>query len=176
MKMFKNVQKAFILVMAMLLAATTVHAQKQGDMAVGGNLNVITGDGFTNFGIGATFRYNILDPLRAEGGLAFYLGSNNMSYWDLSFNAHWLFPITDKFTLYPIGGFGLFGWKIKERRLSDVINGFPSVPYSGTDFALNLGGGAEYSFTDNLSGNFEIKYKIVDWDKAMFTVGIHYKF
>jgi outer membrane protein X len=176
MKMFKNVQKAFVLAVALFLAATTVRAQKQGDMAAGGNLNILTGNGFTNFGIGATFRYNILDPLRAEGGLAFYLGNNHMSYWDLSFNAHWLFPMNDKFTLYPIGGLGVLGWS--REKITYTLNGhsetFPAV--SGSNFALNLGGGAEYSFTDNLSGNFEIKYKITDGSAALFTFGVHYKF
>jgi outer membrane protein X len=176
MKMFKNVQKAFILAMAMFLVTTAVRAQKQGDMAVGGNLNILTGSGFTNFGIGATFRYNILDPLRVEGGFAFYPKSDHISHWDLSVNAHWLFPMNDKFTLYPIGGLGILGWKTEDITYS--LNGhsstFPGL--SGSDFALNLGGGAEYSFTDNLSGNFEIKYKIADGSAALFTFGVHYKF
>ncbi len=166
MKTF-NVLKTILFVMIVSLAVTTVNAQKKGDMAAGGHLDILTGDGYTNFGIGAKFQYNILDPLRLEGSFTFYPKSDNVSFWDLSANAHWLFSITDKFILYPIGGLGVLGWKTK-------VGGFSA---SGSEFALNLGGGAEYLLTDNLSANFELKYKIAsDWNSAFISLGVNYKF
>lgn len=170
-----NVLKTFVLVMAVSLAATTVHAQKKGDMAVGGHLAIGAGDDITNVGIGAKFQYNVIDPLRLEGSFTYFFKKDYVSMWDFSANAHWLFPITDKFILYPIGGIGILGVKVNIPEVSYggiTIGGSASESY----FALNLGGGAEYLITDNLSANFEFKYKIADWDRALFTFGVNYKF
>jgi hypothetical protein len=33
-----------------------------------------------------------------------------MTMWDLSVNGHWLFPLGDKITVYPLAGLGILNY------------------------------------------------------------------
>jgi opacity protein-like surface antigen len=66
-----------------------------------------SGDSYSNYGIGAKFQYNVTKPIRLEGSFTYFLKKDLISMWDLSVNAHYLFPIADKLTVYPLAGLGL---------------------------------------------------------------------
>jgi outer membrane protein X len=135
------------------------NAQEKGNMAVGGNLVLFSG-------VGAKFQYNLTNPLRLfnvakplrlEGSFT-YFPDNNFSSWDLSANGHWLFTVADKITVYPLAGLG-------------ILNG------SGySDFFVNIGGGVDYTLTDKLILNAELKYKISNWDDWQVSAGLAYRF
>lgn len=145
-----------------LLAVASAWAQK-GQMAVGGNL--LYGTEINSVGLGAKFRYGILDNLRAEASFNYYFKNKGYHMWDLNANAHYLFPIANKFSAYPLAGF-----TIVNKTYSDFDD-------SITRFGLNLGGGVEYDVRPNISLNAEIKYSIVSSiDQAVFSLGAVYKF
>ena len=81
--------------------------------------------------------------------------------WDLSANVHYLFPITDEITIYPLAGVGILG----------------AGGGSDHEFGLNLGGGIDYKLTSKLFLNGELKYKFGDnWDRLLISAGIGYRF
>ena len=160
--MKKNIYKKVAILIAVLAMSMVASAQEKGDMAVGGNLVFGTGDSYSNFGIGAKFQYNVIDPLRLEGSFTYFFEKDYLSMWDLSVNAHYLFRITDSFNVYPLAGLGILGAS--------------SGPFSSTDFAFNIGGGADYKITDNLILNAELKYKFSDLNRFLISAGVTYLF
>ena len=160
----KKVVKMFVVVAIMTISAMTVNAQSKGDMAVGGNLIYTFNEfDYSNIGLGIKFQYNILDPLRLEGGLSYLLKKDNVSFWDLSAYAHYLFNVADKINVYPIAGIGVLGSKVSDDG-------------SNSELAISLGGGVDYKLTENLALTADYKYKIVDYaDFSFISVGITYK-
>ena len=159
-------KKAAIVTIAASMSVAAV-AQSKGDMAAGGNLVLGTGDSYTNFGIGAKFQYNVTDPIRLEGSFTYFLKKDYVSFWDISVNGHYLFPVADQITVYPLAGLGIFGTKV------DI--GIFSA--STSDVCVNLGGGIDFKLTDQLFLNAELKYKIVNnWNRLMLSAGVAYKF
>ncbi|MDR1226264.1 MAG: porin family protein [Prevotellaceae bacterium] len=160
-------RKVAVMAIAIMTMSVAAGAQEKGDMAAGGNLVLGSGNSFTNYGIGVRFQYNVTNPFRLEGSFTYFLKKDNFTMWDLSANAHWLFPVTDKITVYPLAGLGILN--------SGANYGFYSA--SKSDIAFNLGGGIDYRLTDSLILNAELKYKISDWwDRLMLSAGLAYKF
>ena len=155
-----------IAVIAVLTMSMPAQAQQKGDMAAGGNLVIGTGDSYTNIGIGAKFQYNVTDPIRLEGSFTYFLEKDHVSMWDLSVNGHYLFPVADQITVYPLAGLCILGVK---------VSGWGGSA-SDSDIAFNLGGGIDYKLTDKLTLNAEAKYKICNgWDRALLSVGVAFK-
>jgi outer membrane protein X len=180
-KVFRKVAIAAIAVLTMNVAA---QAQEKGDMAAGANLVLGSGNSFTNFGIGAKFQYNILNPLRMEASFTYFLPKQvvagfsewKRSMWDFSVNAHYLFPVANKITLYPLAGLGFLGTKVSyESDLGELGNYSSSTSVS--EFGFNLGGGIDLKLTEALILNAELKYKISGiWSRLLVSVGLAYKF
>ena len=176
----KKVFKMAIVAIAAVTMSVAAQAQQKGDMAAGGHLAIGSGDSFTNVGIGGKFQYNVTDPIRLEGSLTFFLPKKEgvpgfeakLSFWDLCVNGHYLFPVNDRITVYPLAGLGIQGWKSKID-----IAGYGSGSTTGSDVCFNLGGGIDLKLTDVLSLNGELKYRVVkDWDRFIISAGITYKF
>lgn len=160
-------RKVAVMAIALVTMSVAVNAQEKGDMAAGGNLVLGSGDSFTNYGIGAKFQYNVTNPLRLEGSFTYFLKKDNLTMWDLSANAHWLFPVAGKITVYPLAGLGILNY-------GSSYGGYSA---SSSDIAFNLGGGIDYKLTDKLVLNAELKYKISDqWDRLLLSAGLAYKF
>lgn len=174
--------KKLLLMTVFALCTLTMHAQTgKGDMAAGLNLSLGTGDSFTNIGIGAKFQWNVINNLRLEPSFNYYFKKDHVSMWDLSANVHYLFGISDKFILYPLAGLGVLGVKASwDNPYGDLLEDWgvePSYSSSSTNFAFNIGGGAEYKVTSAISVGLEIKYKIAsNWNRALFTLGAAYHF
>ena len=92
--------------------------------------------------------------------------------WDINANVHYLFNVANKVKVYPLAGIGYTNWSYKYE--------FPNLPVvEGSDgrLAVNLGGGAEYELTKNLSVNAELKYQIIsNYSQLVLGVGVAYKF
>ena len=162
-------KKAAIIAIAVALMNVTANAQTKGDKAIGAHIALATGNHYSHLGIGGKFQYNILDAVRAEGSLTFYPPKDYVSMWDVSLNGHYLIPVADKITVYPLAGVGLLGARFS-------WEGHHSS--SNSVFCLNLGGGADYELMPNIALNAELKYKIAEdgWGRLMPSVGIAYKF
>lgn len=162
--MMKMSMKKRILMMAMV-AMSTVFAfgQSKGDVAIGGNLLYGAKSNYTNFGIGAKMQWSVTDNIRIEPGANYFFKKDYVSMYDVNINAHYLFPVADRFKLYPLAGIVFVGVK---------LDGFDT----DTNMGFNLGGGAEYALTERLSMNFEAKYQLVDnWNRPVFSIGLAYR-
>lgn len=161
-----------LVAIAVFTMSMSVIAQEKGDMAVGAGVTLGVGDGFTNFGPGAKFQYSILKSLRAEGAFTYFLKKDYITMWDLSVNGHWLFPVGDRMTVYPLAGLGILNYG------ADLgLGGWGIRNASTSDFALNLGGGMDLKLTDKLFFHVEAKYKISDvWDRFLLSAGLGYRF
>ena len=165
-------RKIAIVAIAMFTVSVSVNAQEKGDMAAGGNLVIGSGDSFTNFGVGAKFQYNVINPLRLEASFTYFIRNDYITMWDMSFNAHWLFKMADRINLYPLAGLGILNsgadYGLAKYGVRDT---------SESDFAVNIGGGIDFKLTDKLILNSELKYKFSDpWDRLLFSVGVAYRF
>ncbi len=162
-----RLMKRMAMVVVMALSTVFLFAQEKGDMGAGVNLSYGTKDGFSNFGIGAKFQYNILDNLRIEPSATYFLKKDYVSMWEVNANAHYLFGLSDNFFLYPLAGVAFVGYEVGEGAFSA----------SDSKLGFNLGAGAEYLLTETFALNFEIKYQIVsDFDRPIFSIGAAYKF
>lgn len=169
--MKNRIIKTIMVSAIVIFTASSVSAQQKGEMAIGGGLSVATGDDYTNFGIGAKFQWNPIDNLRLEPSFNYFFKKDYVTMWDLSANVHYLFPVSDKVTLYPLAGLGI---QNADLDLSDW--GLKSWDISDTHFAFNVGAGADFALSENWILNFEFKYKVADLNRAVFSLGVAHKF
>jgi outer membrane protein X len=154
-------KKVMIVAVALTMSfAANAQLPTQGDMAAGGHLSLYAEDGFSTFGVGAKFRYNVTDPIRLEGALTYFFPneimslmgiSTNISMLDFSVNAHYLFPVAERVTLYPLVGLGFLN--LRASVSADIIDMRASA--SESHVIMNFGGGAEFKVADNISIHIE---------------------
>lgn len=170
--------KKFFLSLALLAASATAgFAQEKGKIELGAVASF--GTAMSNFGIGGKARYGITDNIRLDGSVSFFLPKNivsvgdyklDQSLMDMSINAHYLFKIADKFTIYPLAGLGYYHYKIKSSgkyysELADLVGGsIKSYKDSDTSghIGINLGGGVSYQLNQSMSVGGEVKFAIVN--------------
>ena len=150
------------LILFMMLISTAMFAQ-QGSTYVGAIVNYGLHKNYKNFGIGAKVQYEFIDNFRAEASGNYFFKKDYCTMWDVNLNAHYLIPVADKLTVYPLAGLTLLGYKV------EVLN----VSTSDSDFGFNVGAGIEYPITETIKLNFEAKYQYVkDYDRPVISAGI----
>lgn len=106
--------------------------------------------------LGVQAQYNLDEPIRLEGHVSTKLA--HFPYIIFGVNGHYLFPINEKLTLYPVVG---------------VEAGLGNAPgYIGANF----GGGAQLELTDNIFLTTELTGIISRASTGRLTVGMHYRF
>ena len=106
--------------------------------------------------LGVQAQYNLDEPIRLEGRVATTLA--HFPYIIFGVNGHYLFPINEKLTLYPVVG---------------VEAGLGNAPgYIGANF----GGGAQLELTNNIFLTTELTELISRASADRLTVGMHYRF
>ena len=161
-------KKLLLLVCA---AAMSLSASAQaGDKALGAQL--VFGSETNNIGLGVKGQYYFTDQLRGEASVDYFFKNKGVSMWDINANVHYLFDVANKVKVYPLAGLGYTNWSYKLE--------YDNVTLAkGTDgrLAVNLGGGAEYELTKDLSVNAELKYQIINnYNQLVLGVGVAYKF
>ncbi|MBQ2787967.1 MAG: porin family protein [Bacteroidaceae bacterium] len=165
-------KKLFIFIFIAMCSVAATNAQEKGSMAAGINLGMgmgYDGDLGSTINIGAKFQYSLTDKIRLEPAFNYTLEKNSISMWDLMVNAHYLFPMLDsKVNVFPLAGVGLHNASVD-------LGPFGSHSESGV--AINLGGGAEYKLTENISIGADLKYMIVaDFGHIGINIGATYAF
>ena len=165
--------KKLFLTFAVALMCVCAQAQVKGDVAAG--LNLSYGTEISNIGIGVKGQYNFTDAIRGEVSFDYFLKKDGMKMWDINVNAHYLFPVADKFKVYPLVGLTYANCSISDemKELGVEENG------SSSDgrFGVNLGAGASYDITAKIAINFEIKYQIIsNYNQAVFGIGAAYQY
>mgnify|MGYP000847222430 FL=1 len=161
-------KKLLLLVCAAVMSLSA--SAQAGDKALGAQL--LFGSKTNNIGLGVKGQYYFTDQIRGEASFDYFLKNQGVSMWDINANVHYLFDVADKFKVYPLAGLGYTNWSYKLE--------YDNVTLAkGTDgrLAVNLGGGAEYALTDNVSVNAEAKWQIVNnYNQLVLGVGVAYKF
>lgn len=180
--------KKFFLMLCVALLSVGAFAQVKGDKSVG--LNLSYGTEISNLGIGVKGQYNFTDAIRGEASFDYFLKKDGLKMWDININAHYLFPLAEKFQVYPLVGLtytnwsGDAGWYIDD---PDVMEDMEDMGYetegsaegsvSESKFGVNLGAGVQYNITEKWGVNFEIKYQLIgDYGQAVFGLGAIYRF
>ena len=181
-KKLKRMKKHILVALCALFSMGTLA--QTGEKAVG--LNVSYGTEIKNIGIGVKGQYNFTDVIRGEASFDYFLKKDGLSMWDVNLNAHYLFPLGDKLKVYPLAGLSFTNWKadlilewdddIKDL-IGEDLEDEDLGTWSESKFGVNLGGGIQYDLTDKLIFSAEAKYQLIsDFDQAVFSVGVAYKF
>ena len=121
------------------------------------------------FGLGAEGRYSFTENLRLAPDLTFFFPKNHVTGLDVNVNLHYVLPIQDGLSLYPLAGLNMTNNRFSYQGFSD----------SSTGFGLNLGFGASYDVASNGYLNAEMKYIFNDSDhkdNAVFMLGYGIRF
>jgi len=165
-----------IIGIAVLAMSVSTAAQKKGDMDAGANLLFGTTSGYSNVGLGAKFRYNVTNPIRLAGEFDYFLKKNYINFWDFSVYGNYLFPVAPKFVVYPSVGLGVVGSTVHVPDIDLFGEKVGGGSVSGSDFAISLGGGADYELSPNLTLNGELRYKTLSGGWFNILVGVAYRF
>lgn len=150
-----------IMLLVFAAVATVSYAQK-GQLSAGFNV----GHAFDSNNVltGVDFRYNLTDELRLAPSLSHFIKNNGLSAWAVDVDMHYVFPLTDMFGFYPLGGAGVSFWN---------MHGCKNKSRLG----LNVGLGGEVYATKEVTVGMEMKYLIVsDYDQAIIAFRVGYKF
>lgn len=161
-------KKLLLLVCAAVMSLSA--SAQAGDKALGAQF--VFGSETNNIGLGVKGQYYFTDQLRGEASVDYFFKNKGVSMWDINANVHYLFDVANKVKVYPLAGLGYTNWSYKLE--------YDNVTLAkGTDgrLAVNLGGGAEYELTKDLSVNAELKYQIIShYNQLVLGVGVAYKF
>ena len=160
------------------LMSLGAFAQEKGDIAAG--VNVSYGTEISSVGFGVEGQYNITNKIRAELGFDYFLEKDNAKMWDLNLNFQYLFPLADKFDIYPFVGLTYTNWTLDWYYGYDYDDYFDEIE-SGSEsegkFGVNIGCGAQYDLSEKLVLSAELKYQIINtFDQFVIGVGLAYKF
>ena len=159
---------------------TSVSA-KQYKVGIGLNF-VRFGGGLLGFG--GKLQYKATDRFRFDGSYTYYLNKDEIvvlgvvtkfSYWDFNLNGHYLFPVADIITVYPLVGLGSF---VVKTNVDASEWGAGKESKSTFFFGFNLGGGIDLKLTNHFILNAEVQYKILDYDISglFLSAGFTFKF
>lgn len=171
-------RKLFLTAVIALLSIGA-YAQK-GQTYLGGQLAYPTD--IESLGIGVKGGYGITDAIRAQATFDYFLKKNNVSWWDLNLDVHYLFPLGNNIKLYPLAGLTYLRGSVDGvTHTVDTPAGSVTVgsndSYSDGNLGLNLGGGFQYDLTDKLVLNAEVKFQIIkNTNQGVISAGLAYKF
>ena len=118
-------------------------------------------------GFGGRFHYELMHQLVLAPKANIYLNTSDTPWWavDAAIDAHYNFVAAIDFCIYPIAGICVSYW--------DGAQHFPAQSYIGG----NIGVGAQYNITTNLTLNGEYKYQISKKrDVVNFALSLGYRF
>ncbi len=158
--------KKLFLVALLAIISIGAYAQKgQGNQQLGFNIGYAFDS--ENATLGVDYRYNITDAIRFNPGVTYFTKNDGLSAWAIDMNLHYVVPLGDSFSFYPLAGLDLSFWKFGHKDYSD----------NATRFGANIGLGGEFYATSLLTVGVDLKYNIIkDFDQAMFAVRVGYNF
>lgn len=171
-------RKLFLTAVIALLSIGA-YAQK-GQTYLGGQLAYPTE--IESLGIGVKGGYGITDAIRAQATFDYFLKKNNVSWWDLNLDVHYLFPLGNNIKVYPLAGLTYLRGSVDgSTQTVNTPDGSVTVgsneSYSDGNLGVNLGGGFQYDLTDKLALNAEVKFQIIkNTNQGVISAGLAYKF
>jgi outer membrane protein X len=155
-------------------------------LTLGGGL--AWGSQIENAGINLRGFYNMSEQFRFGSNFTFFL-SNTSPYingevttriWEFNVDAHYIYPVSDRVSLYPFGGVNITGVSWNHYYYQTYYPVFQK-PYTqrvenngnSTEPGLNLGAGFQFNL-GSAAPYLEFKYVISDYDQAVIGFGIHF--
>ena len=152
--------KKLFMIACMMLASTAMFAEK-GATTIGIQGNYMV-DSPNNIGAGATVGYEVINNLRGIAEFDYFLKKDNVSFWDVTVGAQYLFNVGDALTVYPTAGLDLLGTKVS----------FAGNSSSDTEMGLSIGAGVEYKLSSSLALKAEYNYKTQGDGWSLLKVGV----
>ena len=180
-------KKTVLLIVCLVAFATNGFAQQRkikGEKGVS-SVGVIAGYAIESEKavIGIDYRYNVLDRVRIAPSVLYAVKSDYTDTWYANADVHYLARITNKVTLYPLGGLGLSVWNYKNpgrSHLEELLGGVLDIDDTETKtrLGLNLGFGGEMRMTKDIICGAEFRYNWTSryYNQAMILVRAAYYF
>lgn len=173
--------KKYFILLCVTLLSLSAQAQQKGDFALGVHGGVTFGEvkfgnlkeDVSQWGAGLFAQYNFANHWRAELEGTYHFEKNHSSDILLGLNVHYLFNLTEQFTVYPILGYGVaFVHNDTFREGSVTVEEDDS-----TDGGIQLGVGLQLNLDSNwfLSGEYKYQPGIFG-DGHVVMAGIGYTF
>jgi opacity protein-like surface antigen len=179
-------KRLVLLIVCIFSFAATGFAQR-GNIKYKGEKGISSAGGIVGYAvdckaalIGVDYRYNIHDRIRLAPSVLYTL--NNENLWYVNADVHYLARITDKITIYPVGGLGLSIWNVKRAPALPIpLPGTSSETKSETEthLGVNIGFGGEMRITKDLIVGAEFRNNLTTkriYDQAMFSARAAYYF
>ncbi len=158
------------LFLAMLIAFVSIGAfAQENKVSVGAQLSY--GSDHERVGLGIKGQYGLIDNIRLEAAFNYFFKQDNISLYDLNVNVHYVIPITEQFSVYPLAGLTYMkaSASVKEEGLKYSV--------SNSKLGANLGVGAQYQLDSNWAIAGELKYQIIkDMSQLVPSIGVVYTF
>lgn len=158
------------LFLAMLIAFVSIGAfAQENKVSVGAQLSY--GSDHERVGLGIKGQYGLIDNIRLEAAFNYFFKQNNVSLYDLNVNVHYVIPINEQFSVYPLAGLTYM-----KESASAKGEGF-KLSVSDSRLGVNLGVGAQYQLDSNWAIAGELKYQIIkDMSQLVPSIGVVYTF
>lgn len=158
--------KKISLVAVVLFFAISAKAQ----LSLGGGLGF--NEKVSSVGITAKGWYDLTDKIAITPNVSYYFGSGailgySQNILAVDVNGTYSFDIIDKLKVYPMVGLNFSSYKVGGSFLFDE-----EIGVSSSAFGVNIGAGAQYQFTDNLSAYFEPKFVASNYSQIVVNVGV----
>ena len=149
-----------LLTIAVLFVMIATASAQKGDMKIGPL--VAYGSEIKNPGIGVKFHYGINDKIRLAPDFIYYFKKNDVSWWELNVNGHYMFSESGDMGFYALAGLNMLGSKVEIMGIST----------SDTEMGINLGAGVQKPLTSKILGVAEAKYTLSSSDQLVISVGL----
>ena len=155
--------------MTLCVALITLGASAQkGEQNIGAH--VLYGTDASNIGLGVKYQNNITDAIRLEAVGDYYLKTDGFSMFDVNVNGHYLFPLSDKVTVYPLVGINYTSWK-QEALIDNDDDDDEDWSFKKSGIGINIGGGIQYKLTDKIRIGAELKYQTISGSLNTVVIG-----
>jgi len=161
-----------------LLAIVTIALTFNSFAQINAGGGITYGSKQKTIGFNLRGQYTVWENVDVVAGFTFYLPhkekqklifttiDSKTTMWSFDVDGHYNFDVIDNLKAYPIAGLNITGVSVE-------VNGSKA---SDTEAGFNIGAGAAYKITDRLTGVFELKYTLGNYDQAVIGVGVLYGF
>jgi len=164
----------FLVSIAVLHLTCSLTAIAQTDTKIGAL--IAYGTEIENVGIGANAEFPIIDQLTISPSIIYYLPKDEsglkINWFEINANANFYLLDNDSMGIYARAGLNYSNVKVK---YEDNEFGYMG-DFSASDgrFGLNLGGGANFILSRNITPFAEIKYVLIDEGQLVIAGGIKF--
>ena len=150
-------------IVLVLFATLVLHVAAGDRMAVGATYNFAWGHNQSGFGL--KFDCNLIHQIRLEPELIYSSEHDDITTLHLNVNLHYLVPLIDRLTLFPIAGLSYSRW------------GYQTPADDGSRWGANVGAGLEIDLGRQWVVVAEHRYQLVRREtQGLSGIGLKYRF